>query len=70
METRTESCGEYLEMRDGGDRGKERLIMCNLHLSRKLNENLCGHRLSFVNIIIIIIFINCNWVVTRWQWLF
>jgi len=21
-------------------------------------------------IIIIIIFINCNWVVTRWQWLF
>jgi len=23
-----------------------------------------------VIIIIIIIFINCNWVVTRWQWLF
>ena len=22
------------------------------------------------NIIIIIIIINCNWVVTRWQWLF
>ena len=22
------------------------------------------------NIIIIIIFVNCNWVVTRWQWLF
>jgi hypothetical protein len=22
------------------------------------------------NIIIIIIFIYCNWVVTRWQWLF
>ena len=21
-------------------------------------------------IIIIIIFVNCNWVVTRWQWLF
>jgi len=21
-------------------------------------------------IIIIIIFINCNWVITRWQWLF
>jgi len=28
-----------------------RLIICNLHLSRRLNENLCGHRLSFfVNI--------------------
>ena len=23
-----------------------------------------------VDIIIIIMFINCNWVVTRWQWLF
>jgi len=23
-----------------------------------------------IKIIIIIIFINCNWVVTRWQWLF
>jgi hypothetical protein len=22
------------------------------------------------DIIIIIIFINCNWVITRWQWLF
>ena len=28
-----------------------------------------GH-LVLVQIIIIIIFINCNWVVTRWQWLF
>jgi len=32
-------------------------------------------RVQFANtilfiIIIIIIFINCNWVVTRWQWLF
>jgi len=26
--------------------------------------------LSTPPIIIIIIFINCNWVVTRWQWLF
>ena len=25
---------------------------------------------SEITIIIIIIFINCNWVVTRWQWLF
>ena len=25
---------------------------------------------SFIIIIIIIIIINCNWVVTRWQWLF
>ena len=24
----------------------------------------------FTNLIIIIIIINCNWVVTRWQWLF
>jgi len=24
----------------------------------------------WVYVIIIIIFINCNWVVTRWQWLF
>jgi len=26
--------------------------------------------LLFHNVIIIIIIINCNWVVTRWQWLF
>ena len=25
---------------------------------------------SIVSIIIIIIFINCSWVVTQWQWLF
>ena len=25
---------------------------------------------KFAIIIIIIIFINCSWVVTRWQWLF
>jgi hypothetical protein len=24
----------------------------------------------FTIVILIIIFINCNWVVTRWQWLF
>jgi hypothetical protein len=31
-----------------------------------------GHSLNLnvERIIIIIIFINCNWVVTRWQWLF
>jgi hypothetical protein len=28
------------------------------------------HLRSFKKIIIIIIFINCNWVITRWQWLF
>ena len=26
--------------------------------------------INFIIIIIIIIIINCNWVVTRWQWLF
>ena len=25
---------------------------------------------DIINIIIVIIIINCNWVVTRWQWLF
>jgi len=31
-----------------------------------------GHRILFfiIIIIIIIIIINCNWVITRWQWLF
>ena len=28
------------------------------------------HKLLYFNFIIIIIIINCNWVVTRWQWLF
>jgi hypothetical protein len=32
-------------------------------LSRKVGKKL-------IAIIIIIIIINCNWVVTRWQWLF
>ena len=27
-------------------------------------------KLNRIILIIIIIFINCNWVVTRWQWLF
>jgi len=27
-------------------------------------------KVEFIIIIIIIIIINCNWVVTRWQWLF
>jgi hypothetical protein len=31
---------------------------------------LVSDRLTRVYIIIIIIFINCNWVTTRWQWLF
>jgi len=25
---------------------------------------------GFLTTLLIIIFINCNWVVTRWQWLF
>jgi hypothetical protein len=29
-----------------------------------------GRRHKLTIIILIIIFINCNWVVTRWQWLF
>jgi hypothetical protein len=28
------------------------------------------HFINFIIIIIIIIIINCNWVVTLWQWLF
>ena len=28
------------------------------------------HRFVLDKYLIIIIFINCNWVVTRWQWLF
>jgi len=27
-------------------------------------------RMNWGILIIILIFINCNWVVTRWQWLF
>ena len=30
-------------------------------------KEVCGLKLI---IIIIIIFMNCNWVVTKWQWLF
>jgi len=34
-------------------------------------EKACDKRHPYrIIIIIIIIFINCNWVVTRWQWLF
>jgi len=32
--------------------------------------NLDSRMLDGILIIIIIIIINCNWVVTRWQWLF
>jgi len=35
-----------------------------------LEEATKAHRGSRDIIIIIIIFINCNWVVTRWKWLF
>ena len=38
--------------------------VCNQHLPRQTEEELENV------IIIIIIIINCNWVVTRWQWLF
>ena len=31
---------------------------------------LCSVTCPKIIIIIIIIIINCNWVVTRWQWLF
>ena len=30
----------------------------------------CSNKKDYIIIIIIIIIIYCNWVVTRWQWLF
>ena len=41
--------------------------------SRNFNKLHCCIKLAFhfiIIIIVIIIIINCNWVVTRWQWLF
>ena len=37
---------------------------------KKLQDGVICWRGYTVIIIIIIIIINCNWVVTRWQWLF
>jgi hypothetical protein len=42
-------------------------------MAKYLHPAGCGtlqHALRDLIIIIIIIFINCKWVVTRWQWLF
>ena len=49
----------------GIDPGTVRLV------AQRLNHYATpGPRLVWSIIIIIIIIINCNWVVTRWQWLF
>jgi len=37
---------------------------------KKISFKKIGIHDWYIIIIIIIIFINCNWVVTRWQWLF
>jgi len=34
------------------------------------SDNAAVFPVDVISIIIIIIIINCNWVVTRWQWLF
>ena len=39
-------------------------------VSYLLSEQLARLRVQFQVGIIIIIFINCNWVITRWQWLY
>ena len=41
-------------------------------IMQNLLTGLCGPKKTtlIIIIIIIIIIINCNWVVTRWQWLF
>jgi hypothetical protein len=39
-------------------------------IPENLLNGITGEILYHNNYIIIIIFINCNWVVTRWQWLF
>ena len=46
------------------------LVQLNIAVrTRKCEENPVGTYLKII-IIIIIIIINCNWVLTRWQWLF
>ena len=35
-----------------------------------LHANILFNNIIIIIIIIITIIINCNWVVTRWQWLF
>ena len=45
-------------------------LLWTITLTAKQNEFLRIIYVIFVNEIIITIFINCNWVVTRWQWLF
>ena len=45
-----------------------RPVMCRI--GDKVNYNFALPSEYIIIIIIIIIIINCNWVVTRWQWLF
>jgi hypothetical protein len=42
--------------------------MTKTHLNRESSEHM--QDAGELMIIIITIFINCNWVITRWQWLF
>ena len=45
-------------------------MLLNYHIGRFVLDSLCVGDLVQFLMMDIIIFINCNWVVTRWQWLF
>ena len=42
----------------------------HLNFQILIRQSVCWPYIIVKIIIIIIIVINCNWVVTRWQWLF
>ena len=54
----------------GGSGGKLRADFKNKYRSRCSLKPKFSNLSSLIIIIIIIIIINCNWVVTRWHWLF
>jgi hypothetical protein len=60
-----------LTLLEGGVNGEVGVEKCMLEYSAENREE-AHSKDSDVDgsIMIIIIFINCNWVVTRWQWLF
>jgi hypothetical protein len=52
---------------DSSDNASVMYVGCTrLQLSQNTEQS---DRFPMIILIIIIIFINCNWVITRWQWL-
>jgi len=56
----------YMRVKQAASHPKEKKVDYTVTSSILQMEN----AMYSVTIIIIIIFINCNWVVTRWQWLY